>query len=61
LLLQETLKYLLNILQNVTTVAELRDCLDCKATFLQVRDLFSNRLDRLSEKGLINIMFNLNF
>ena len=59
--LKDTLKYLFNILENVTSVADLRDRIDCAKLFLQVRDLFNDRLDPASKKSLINIMFNLNF
>lgn len=59
--LKETLKYLFNILENVTSVSELRDRIDCARLFEKIRDLFNDRLDSSSKKSLINIMFNLNF
>ena len=59
--LKETLKYLFNILENVTSMGDLRDRIDCAKLFVQVRDLFNDRLDSDGKKSLINIMFNLNF
>lgn len=58
---KETLKYLLNILENITSVAELRDQIDCPKLFGEIKDLFTELLDADNKKCLINIMFNLNF
>ena len=56
----ETLKYLLNILENITSVAQLREVIDCAKLFESIKGFF-DKLDQPNKKSLINIMFNLNF
>ena len=57
----QTLRYLLNILENTTSVEELRSELDCKAIFEMVKDMYKSHLSLENKKSLINIIFNLNF
>ena len=42
---KETLKYLFNVLENVTSVEELRDVINCRNLFENTRDLFTDQLD----------------
>ena len=58
---RETLKYLFNVLENVTSDADLREVIDCSKLFDQIKDLFTDSLDQSNKTSLINIMFNLNF
>lgn len=58
---KETVKYLLNVLENVTSDEKLREVMKCESLFEQIKDLFVQSLDTANKKSLINIMFNLNF
>jgi hypothetical protein len=58
----ETLRYLLNILENTTSVEEIRESLkDKKELFEKVVKLFRESLQIENKISLINIIFNLNF
>ena len=49
------------MLENVTSVDELRKVIKCDTLFENTRDLFTDQLDIEKKHSLINIMFNLNF
>ena len=57
----ETLKYLLNVLENITSVKITRDVLDCARLYQSVISLISGAMTLENRVSLINIMFNLNF
>ena len=56
-----TLKYLLNILENITSVKTTRDELSCGKLYDQTITLFIDSLSLDNKISLINIIFNLNF
>ena len=60
---KDTLKYMLNVLENVTSEERTREKLDCSKIFEHVIDaqVFSDKLEVESKMSLIRIMFNLNF
>ena len=60
---KDTLKYLLNVLENITSEKITREKLDCSKLFKHVisSTVFNEKLDMEYKKSLIRIMFNLNF
>ena len=60
---KDTLRYLLNVLENITSEKITREKLDCSALFKSciVPELFIDKLDMSCKMSLIRIMFNLNF
>jgi len=61
---KDTLKYLLNVLENITSEKITREKLqDCNTLFKHVIDkrLFTDKLELDQKKSLIRVMFNLNF
>ena len=50
------------MLENVTSIKELRDVIKCPELFTSIKELFTQHpSDKANKKSLINIMFNLNF
>ena len=58
---QDVLKYLLNVLENITSVKITRDVLDCARLYQSVIKLINPSLTLEHLISLINIIFNLNF
>jgi len=57
----ETLKYLLNVIENITSVKITRDVLDCARLYQSIINLVTGAIALENRVSLINIIFNLNF